>query len=201
MTARGRLLAFEGIDGCGKSTQARRVARARSAIATFEPGDTPLGAVLRGVMLDASVSATPLAEVLVMAADRAQHVAEVIEPALARGDDVVTDRFSGSTLAYQGYGRGVALPDVRRVLEVAAGGCEPDVTILLDCTVEVALSRLGGRGRTDRFEAADGGFLDRVRGGFLALAADSPRWRVVDASQPLGDVARAVDAAIAEVLA
>jgi len=144
---------------------------------------------------------TPLAEVLVMAADRAQHVARVIEPTLASGRDVVCDRFSGSTLAYQGYGRGVALDEVRHVVEVAAGGVVPDVTILLDCPPEVALHRRHGRAQdADRFESSDTAFAARVREGFLALAAASPTWRVVDATQPLGAVARDVDAAIASVL-
>jgi dTMP kinase len=201
VTGRGRLLAFEGIDGCGKSTQARRVADQRHAVCTFEPGDTALGASLRAIVLDGAVSATPLAEALVMSADRAQHVAEVLAPALEAGTDVVCDRFSGSTLAYQGFGRGVGLDDLRAVLTVATGGLEPDVTVLLDCPVGVARARLAGRGRGgDRFEGADGGFLDRVRDGFLELARGDARWRVVDADQPVDAVASAVDAAVREVL-
>jgi dTMP kinase len=204
VTARGRLIAFEGIDGCGKSTQVRRVAEARGAVATFEPGDTELGASLRAVVLDPSIAMAPLAEVLVMAADRAQHVAQVIEPALAAGRDVVCDRFSGSTLAYQGYGRGVALEDVRRVLEVAAGGLDPDVTVLLDCPPELAVARRSGRsgpsGRADRFESSNAVFTAKVREGYLTIAAAQPGWRVVDATQPVEAVARDVDAAIASVL-
>jgi dTMP kinase len=201
VTARGRFIAFEGVDGCGKTTQVRRVAEARGALATFEPGDTELGVALRAIVLDPSISMTPLAEVLVMAADRAQHVAQVVEPALASGRDVVCDRFSGSTLAYQGSGRGVDTEDIRRVVEVAEAGLDPDVTILLDCPPEVARQRRQTRtGRTDRFESSDGAFAARVREGFLSLAAASPTWRVVDASQPLDDVARCVDAAIDSVL-
>ena len=200
MSGRGRLLVFEGIDGSGKTTQVRRVATAMDALATFEPGDTPLGKALRAVVLDPSVTMSPLAELMVMAADRAQHVAEVIEPALASGRDVVCDRFSGSTLAYQGYGRGLELDAVRRVTAVAAGGLEPDATILLDCPPVVARDRLGGRGASDRFEGADDLFADRVRDGFRAIASESPSWRVVDASCPRPDVDRQVDAIVAEVL-
>jgi dTMP kinase len=201
VTGRGRLVVFEGVDGCGKTSQVRRVAEARGALVTFEPGDTELGAALRTLVLDPGMAMTPLAEVLVMAADRAQHVAEVIEPTLATGRDVVCDRFSGSTLAYQGHGRGLDLDQVRRIVEFAAAGCVPDVTVLLDCAPELARSRRQGRaGRTDRFESSDAAFAVRVRNGFLALAAASPSWRVVDAAQPLDGVARDVDAAIAEVL-
>lgn len=201
MTGRGRFIAFEGIDGCGKSTQVQRVATARDALATFEPGDTELGAALRAVALDDAVSMTPLTEVLVMAADRAEHVAQVIEPALASGRDVVSDRFSGSTIAYQGHGRGVALDALRPVLHVAARGLEPDLTILLDCPLDVAVGRRRNRAeRSDRFESTDPDFVARVRGGFLALAAATTTWRVVDAAQSLDGVARDVDAAIRDIL-
>jgi dTMP kinase len=193
MTPRGRLLAFEGIDGCGKTTQARRVATLLDGLFTFEPGDTPLGASLRTLVLDPELPATALAEVLIMAADRAQHLAEVIEPALASGLDVVTDRYSGSTLAYQGYGRGIDLEDLRAVLAIATGGATPDLTILIDCPVDVTAARREGGG--DRFEDEAGGFLERVRRGFLALAA-SDGWVVVDGSGPIGAVSAEVDAAL-----
>jgi dTMP kinase len=197
VTDRGRLVVFEGVDGCGKSTQVRRVAAARGALATFEPGDTALGAALRTLVLDPDVAMTSLAEVLVMAADRAQHVAEVIGPTLDAGRDVICDRFSGSTLAYQGYGRGLDLEEVRRVVEVAAAGVEPDVTVLLDCAPELARARR--RGTTDRFEGEDAAFAERVRAGFLALAG-APSWRVVDAGRDRTAVDRDVDAALREVL-
>ena len=200
MTRRGRFLVFEGIDGCGKSTQARRVAAARDALLTFEPGDSAAGRALRAVVLDDQVPMTPLAEALVMAADRAQHVAEVVGPALAEGRDVVCDRFDGSTLAYQGYGRGLALPALRGILEVATGGLAADLTVLLDCPVELAAARRG-RADGDRFEGASDGFLGRVREGFLSLAATSPGWVVLDASAGLEELSAAVDAAIASGLA
>lgn len=193
MTPRGTFVAFEGIDGCGKSTQARRVADARGAICTFEPGDTPLGASLRAVLLDAAMGIDATAELLVMAADRAQHVAQIIEPALAAGRDVLCDRFNGSTLAYQGYGRGVDLESIRRVLAVATGGLAPDLTILLDCPVAVARARRVHRATaSDRFESDDA-FSERVRAGFVELARTSERWGVVDAEAPVAAVTRAVD--------
>jgi dTMP kinase len=196
VTARGRLIAFEGIDGSGKSTQVRRVAADRGALCTFEPGDTELGAALRAVALHGTASMTPLAELLVMAADRAQHVAQVIEPALADGRDVVCDRFDGSTLAYQGYGRGLDLDEIRAVLSVATGGMSPDATVLLDCPVADALRRVAGDdGTPDRFEG-DERFLGRVRDGFLALA-DLGSWIVVDATLPVDEVARLVDERLA----
>ncbi|HEY8080834.1 MAG TPA: dTMP kinase [Acidimicrobiales bacterium] len=196
MTARGRLIAFEGIDGSGKSTQVRRVAADRGALCTFEPGDTELGAALRAVALHGTATMTPLAELLVMAADRAQHVAQVIEPALADGRDVVCDRFDGSTLAYQGYGRGLDLDEIRAVLSVATGGMSPDATVLLDCPVADALRRVAGDdGTPDRFEG-DERFLGRVRDGFLALA-DLGSWIVVDATLPVDEVARLVDERLA----
>jgi dTMP kinase len=198
----GRLIVFEGIDGCGKSTQVRRVADARGALATFEPGDTPLGAALRSVLLDPASSMTPVSEVLVLAADRAQHLAEVIEPALEQGRDVVCDRFSGSTLAYQGFGRGLDLGQLRAVLGVATAGRDADVTILLDCPVEVGRERRRGRGdRGDRFDTADAAFLDRVRHGFLALAEASPSWHVVDAAAPLDELSDLVDGVLDHELA
>jgi dTMP kinase len=194
----GRLLAFEGIDGCGKSTQVRRVAAARGALATYEPGDTPLGAALRRALLDPSVTMAPLSEVLLLAADRAQHLADVVEPVLAEGRDVVCDRFSGSTLAYQGYGRGVPLAAIASVLEVATAGRVPDVTVLLDCPVEVGRARRSSRrDAADRFDAADDGFLERVRSGFLEVASTTPGWHVVDASVSLEQLSESVDRVLA----
>lgn len=198
--ASGRFLAFEGIDGCGKTTQARRVGLARDALVTFEPGDTALGAALRAVLLEPGRRISPLAELLVMAADRSQHLDEVVVPTLRDGRDVVCDRYSGSTLAYQGYGRGVDLDTVRDVVHIATGGREPDVTILLDCPVELGLERRAGRRATDRFDEADAGFLERVREGFLEVARASPAWRVLDASVPLERLSADVDTALAEVL-
>jgi len=180
---RGRLIALEGIDGCGKSTQARRLADALGALLTFEPGATRLGKAVRRLALDPSVAEpVPRAEALLMAADRAQHVDEVIRPALASGRWVVTDRFSGSTLAYQGAGRGLDIDDLRRIVDWAVAGIVPDLSVLVDVTVATARLRLA-EGSPDRLEQLDDGFHERVRLGFLGLARQaSESWLVVDGS-------------------
>jgi dTMP kinase len=199
MTEAGWFLVFEGIDGCGKSTQVARVAEARGALATFEMGATELGAALRGLILGDGdgEAAVPMAEAMLISADRAQHVATVIEPALAEGRDVVSDRFAASTLAYQGYGRSLALEDLVILTELATGGRRPDLTILLDLSVERSLERRGGD--PDRIERQDKAFFERVRAGYLAQATAEPeRWVVLDASRSLDEVSAAIDAAIAE---
>jgi dTMP kinase len=179
--APGRLLALEGIDGSGKSTQARALAAALGARLTHEPGATPLGATLRRLLL--SPEAPPIAlrtEALLMAADRAEHVAAVVAPALAAGEWVVSDRFSGSTLAYQGYGRGLDTAELARLVDWATGGLAPDLSILVDVPVDVAQRRLA-RSAPDRLERLGPAFAQLVRQGFVALAAADPvHWVVVD---------------------
>ena len=190
MNGRGRLIALEGVDGCGKSTQARVLADAIGALSTAEPGATPLGATLRTLLLDPELPpVSERAEALLMAADRAQHVAEVVGPALSEGRWVVTERFSGSTLAYQGYGRGLDLDDLRRLVRWAADGITPDLNVLLDVPPSLARSRLDAA-RADRMERLDAGFHGRVRAGYRALAERDPdSWVVVDASAGIDDVA------------
>jgi dTMP kinase len=194
MPARGRLIAFEGIDGCGKSTQAKAVAAALGALLTHEPGATPLGARLRRLLLDPdsdSPPPTPRADTLLMAADRAEHVAQVIEPALASGAWVVTDRYSGSTIAYQGYGRGLGADGLAEVVAWATAGVEADLSVFVDVPVEVAAARRRG---ADRMERLGPEFAARVRGGFAAQAAADPaRWLVVDGT-------REVDAITAHIV-
>jgi dTMP kinase len=198
---RGRLVALEGIDGCGKSTQARILADRLDAVATFEPGATPLGASLRSLLLTPDGDpVAPRAEALLMAADRAQHVTDVIVPALEAGRWIVTDRYAASTLAYQGYGRGLDRAALESLVDWATGGLRPDLTILFDLPVEVAASRRHGGG-DDRMEAEGLAFLQRVADGFLALAAERrDPWLVVDATAAVDEVAAAVWAAV-EVLA
>jgi dTMP kinase len=181
MVARGRLLALEGIDGCGKSTQARALAAALGARLTHEPGATPLGASLRHLLLAPDAPPISLrAEALLMAADRAEHIAVVVGPALAAGEWVVSDRFSGSTLAYQGYGRGLDTGGLRGVVDWATAGLAPDLSILIDVPVAVAQARLS-ESAPDRLERLGPAFAQRVRDGFLALAATDPEhWAVVD---------------------
>jgi dTMP kinase len=188
--SRGRLLALEGIDGCGKSTQARLLAGRLSAVSTFEPGGTPLGASLRRLLLEPDgAPVAGRAEALLMAADRAQHVADVIAPALDAGRWVVTDRFSASTLAYQGYGRGLDVGELSALVGWATGGLRPDLTVLFDLPVTVAAARRR-RGGDDRMEAEGLSFQQRVADGFLALAAaGTERWLVVDATASVESVA------------
>ena len=181
MTRPGRLLALEGIDGSGKSTQARALADALGARLTHEPGATALGAALRRLLLSPDAPPVTLrAEALLMAADRAEHIALVVAPALAAGEWVVSDRFSGSTLAYQGYGRGLGTAGLRQVVDWATDGLAPDLSILVDVPVAVSQERLAGTA-PDRLERLGPGFAQLVRNGFVALAeADPAHWVVVD---------------------
>jgi dTMP kinase len=184
MPARGRLIALEGIDGCGKSTQAAALAQALGARLTFEPGATPVGARLRELLLNPDGSPpSPRAEALLMAADRAEHVERVLTPALDAGEWVVSDRYAGSTIAYQGYGQGLDPAALEELIRWATGGLAADLSILVDVTVDVAGVRLaaGGRGRADRLERLGTDFARRVRDGFLAQAGRDPEhWIVVD---------------------
>jgi dTMP kinase len=194
---RGRLIAFEGGEGSGKSTQATLLAARLGAVLTREPGGTAVGARIRAIVLDPDVGhgLDGRAEALLMAADRAQHVAEVVRPALDRGDDVVSDRFSGSTLAYQGFGRGLDVDELRGLSAWATGGLEPDLVVLLDVAPHVGASRLGRS--LDRMEAAGASFHRRVVDGYRALAAASPgQWVLVDGSGSVEAVAGRVDLAV-----
>lgn len=195
--SRGVFLVFEGIDVSGKSTQARRVAAAREALFTFEPGDTPFGRELRHWVLDGATPMAPETEALVMLSDRSHHVRSVIEPALAAGRSVVSDRFSASTLAYQGYGRGVDLARLRAATELAIGSCRPTLTVLLDVPLEVVNERRAHDAK-DRFEREDLAFHQRVRDGYLELASDAT-WVVIDGAQRESEVDRAVDDEVARL--
>jgi dTMP kinase len=193
---RGRLIAFEGVDGCGKSTQARILAEALGALLTYEPGDTPLGAGLRELMLHSDGAMSPRAEALIVAADRAQHVDAVLEPALVSGRWVVTDRFDGSTLAYQGFGRGLDGGQLRTMLGFATGGLHPDLSVLVDVPLEVARARVAASA-PDRLERLDAAFHRRVADGYQSLAASEPdRWVVVDGRGDIEAVARSIATAV-----
>jgi dTMP kinase len=193
VTQRGTFLVFEGIDVSGKSTQARSMAELHDALFTFEPGDTPLGVDLRRWVLDASTPMTPITEALLMLADRSHHVRTVIEPTLEHGGSIVSDRYFASTLAYQGYGRGVDLARLEAATELAIGSCLPDMTILIDTPPEVANDRREPDAR-DRFESADLAFHQRVREGYLEIAQKwEGRWCVIDGSKSEEEVADAVD--------
>jgi dTMP kinase len=184
----GRFIVFEGGEASGKSTQSARLAARLGALHTREPGGTAIGAALRDLLLDARTTGLDArAEALLMAADRAQHVAEVVRPALASGRHVVSDRYVGSTLAYQGYGRGLPVPALRRISGWATGDLWPDLVVLLDVPREVAVER---RPRApDRMEAAGAEFHERVAQGYRALAAAYDRWVVVDGAGPADEVA------------
>lgn len=188
---RGRLIALEGGEACGKSTQAALLAERLGAVLTREPGGTAVGERVRDMLLDVSVVGLDArSEALLMAAVRAQHVAEVVEPALAAGRDVVTDRYAHSSLAYQGFGRGLDLDEVRRLSDFATRCLWPDLIVLLDVPVDVARERLG---LLDRFEAEDDAFHERVLNGYRMLAAAEPeRWVVVPATGSVEEVAALV---------
>jgi dTMP kinase len=201
MPAPGRLLALEGIDGCGKSTQARALAVALGARLTHEPGATALGVALRRLLLAPEAPAVSLrAEALLMAADRAEHVALVVAPALAAGEWVVSDRYSGSTLAYQGYGRGLATAELHRLVRWAADGVDADLSILVDVPVAVAQARLAETA-PDRLERLGPTFAQRVRDGFLAQAAADPaHWVVVDGTADVAALTAHIVAIVRERL-
>lgn len=188
-----RFIVFEGGEGSGKSTQARLLAERTGAVLTHEPGATGLGRVLRRLVLDPdSELVDARTETLLLLADRAHHVATVIRPALESGQTVICDRFSGSTLAYQGYGRGLDRAELARMSSWASGGLEPDVVVLLD----VPEGRMVGA--PDRMEAEGASFHARVTAGYRALAAADPdRWVVVDGSGTVEEVAELVLKAVA----
>jgi dTMP kinase len=199
VSERGRLIAIEGIDGSGKSTQARLLADDFGALLTHEPGATTLGQALRALLLDPGAQLSARAEALLVAADRAQHVSEVIAPALDAGHWVVTDRFSASTLAYQGHGRGLALEELGRLVAWAAAGIEPDLTVLVDLDPGSAAVRR--QALPDRLEGLDDDFHHRVRQGYLEMAAAAPQsWVVVDGSGSVAEVADAVRGFVKERL-
>ncbi len=196
---RGRFIVFEGGEGTGKSTQAERLAARLDALLTREPGGTGLGADVRALVLSGGGAVADRAEALLMAADRAQHVDELIEPALASGRDVVCDRFIGSSVAYQGYGRGLDIDIVRAVSGWAAGGLWPDLVIVLTVPRDESERRTGGA--RDRIEAAGDEFHERVAAGFLAQAEDEPEtWVVVDGTGSPDEVEERVLDAVADVL-
>jgi len=204
MTTRGCLITVEGIDGAGKSTQVEHLAdvltsRGHRLVRTREPGATALGRELRRLVLGRDLTLSADAELLLFLADRAEHVATVIAPALATGTIVVCDRYSDSTIAYQGYGRERDLARVRRWNDESSAGMAPDLTLLLDCSIELGVGRR--RREIDRYHLLDRAFHERVRRGFLAEAAAAPdRIRTIDTSRPLAEVSAEVTRVVVEWL-
>jgi dTMP kinase len=204
----GSFFTFEGIEGCGKTTQIQLLAeRLRSdgheVVVTREPGGCSIADQIRSVLLDGSNSAmAPLAELLLYAAARAQHIAEVIRPALQAGRIVLCDRFTDATLAYQGFARGLDRELINNLNQLACGDIAPDLTILFDCPVEIGLSRaispLDSKGiREDRFEKESLDFHQRVRDGYAALAGQEPdRIRTISADRTVDAVAADVFSAV-----
>lgn len=199
MTARGLLITLEGGEGCGKSTQLEILADSlRTAgfnvTVVREPGGTAAGEAIRSILLDRTHDGLDArAELLLYEASRAQLVAEVIRPALAAGGVVLCDRFTDSTTAYQGYGRGLPLDEVRQLNSTATGGISPDLTILLDVSPEIGLARAARASDPDRLEAESIAFHARVREGFREIAAAEPdRVQVIDGDGEVDEVARRI---------
>lgn len=194
---RGAYIAFEGLEGCGKSTHVTRLAEKIDAVATREPGGTRIGSLLRGILADpANIDLAPRTELLLMTADRAQHMSEIIEPALAKGTHVVSDRSVYSTLAYQGYGRGLDVETLLNINTWALNGTLPDIVVWIRITTDEANARLAKRD-LDRFEREGADFFARIGEGFAELAAKDPaRWILIDGSEPKDMVADKIHAAV-----
>ncbi|MFM7898720.1 MAG: dTMP kinase [Actinomycetota bacterium] len=194
-------IAFEGVEGCGKSTHVKRLATHLDALVTREPGGTPVGATLRGIMADpANTQLSPRAEALMMAADRAQHLRELVVPTLESGRHVVSDRSVYSSLAYQGYGRQLDLVELRRLNDFAIASRWPDLVVYIRVELDVVRQRLLKRD-TDRFEREDDQFFLRVIDGFDRLAEAEPqRWLVVDGSPPKDELELIIRRGVAERL-
>jgi dTMP kinase len=200
--SRGKFITLEGIDGAGKSTHIGGIAdflrgRGKDVAVTREPGGTPLGEKLRELLLSQPMHIET--ETLLMFAARREHIAQVIAPALAAGRWVLSDRFTDATYAYQGSGRGMAADRIAALERWVQDGLQPNLTIVFDAPVEVALARLT-KARSDRFEREDRGFFERVRAGYLKRAAAEPRrLRVVDGGRPLAEVKKEIEEIISSI--
>lgn len=205
--SRGKFITLEGGEGVGKSTNLDFVAaelrtHGVKLLRTREPGGTELGEALRGMLLDPHYTGMdPAAELLLVFAARAQHIAEVIEPALARGEWVLSDRFTDASFAYQGGGRGMPAERIEQLERWVQGALRPDLTLLLDAPVALGMQRAERRGELDRFERERLAFFERVRAAYLVrVAADPGRFAVIDAAQPLADVQQSLRRVLADRL-
>lgn len=203
----GLFITLEGPEGAGKSTNRDYLAEhlrghGLDVLLTREPGGTPLAERIRELLLapsDEKMDADT--ELLLVFAARAQHLAEVIRPALARGTVVLCDRFTDATYAYQGGGRGLSVERIATLEQFVQGGLQPDLTLLFDLPVEVGLSRAAARGRLDRFEQEGQGFFEAVRQAYLERAkADPQRFRLVDAALPLAAVQQSLDGLVGQIV-
>lgn len=194
---RGKFITFEGIDGSGKSTQLRMLAgelrqRGVDVITTCEPGGTPLGRRLREAFLDTEEPVAPIAELLLFAADRAQHVEFLIKPALNNGRVIISDRYADATSAYQGAGRGFSEETISTIIQLATGGLKPDLTIFFDLSVNEAIARTKSRsehGPSNRLDSETAEFYSRVRDAYLKLIEAEPsRFRLIDANASVDEV-------------
>ncbi len=202
--ARGRFISFEGIDGAGKSTQHawlvdRLKAQGRQVVATREPGGTPLGEKLRSLLLSEPMHLET--EALLMFAARREHLVQVIEPALARGDWVVCDRFVDASFAYQGGGRGLEWAKLERLADWVLGLLRPDLTLIFDAPVAVAQQRLHAASTApDRFEREQAEFFERVRAAYLRIARENPlRVRLIDATQSMESINKELENIVATI--
>lgn len=206
----GKFITFEGIDGSGKSTQLRMLSgdlrsRGLDVIATHEPGGTPLGRRLREAFLETEETVAPMAELLLFAADRAQHVEFLIKPALAEGRIVISDRYADATFAYQGAGRGFPEETVNEIIRLATGGLKPDLTLFFDITVDNAIRRMAERHKTgerrNRMDVETAEFYSNVRNAYLGIAdAEPERFKVLDANGSIEDTHAKVTTIITDFL-
>lgn len=204
---KGKFITLEGGEGAGKSTQMAYVEQflrqaGKKVHITREPGGTDLGEAIRGLLLDHRQTAMGNdTELLLMFAARAQHIAELIQPALNNGEWVLCDRFTDATYAYQGGGRGIDMDRIATLEDWVQGSLRPDLTLLLDLPVDIGLSRAGERGELDRFEREKHDFFERVRQAYLDLASQHPdRYRIIDASLDIHQVNAQIDGALETVL-
>ena len=202
----GQFITVEGIEGVGKTTNIEFIhkwllAAGKDVVVTREPGGTPLGEAIRGLLLDPQYTGMDsTCELQLMFAARAEHLARVIRPALEEGQWVLCDRFTDATYAYQGGGRGIDTGIIARLEALVQGGFRPDITLLLDVPVEVGLARASKRGDLDRFEQEKVEFFERVRQAYLDMARQyTARYRVIDASQPLEQVQQQLELVLQSV--
>ncbi|MCX7724798.1 MAG: dTMP kinase [Thermodesulfovibrio sp.] len=195
---KGIFITFEGIEGSGKTTQGKILSERLKkegfkVLYTYEPGDTEAGKYIREILLNSEIRINPICELLLYFADRVQHIQEKIKPSIEKGFIVICDRFTDSTLAYQGYARGVSIDLIKKINEIVLDSFMPDLTILLDCPANVGLSRNKKIYKKDRFEMENFEFHERVRQGYLELVRlNKKRFFVLDATEPIDKIAEEI---------